>query len=886
MRSFLSSLRIRVLLAVLLAVLPALALMLITASADRDQAMADARSEALRVVRLAASNQAQFIEHAWQTLVRLFQLPALRLSDLPACSDVFGELQTVYLQEAPRYANLGLIDPQGNVYCSLVPVSGDVNVLARPYFQRALRTLDFAVGDYELDSSIDKTTLNFVYPVLDFAGDRVRVVLFAALDLAWLDRLIDQERLPEGSTFSVIDRNGTILSRYPDPARWVGLVMLETPVVQAVLQEAAEGTIEAVDSQGVRRLYAYAPLGSATSASASVVMGIPSSVIFAKADAQLARNLTALGLVVVFTLASAWVASEAFILRRVRALVATTRQLSAGNLGARTGVAYGSGELAQLAGAFDSMAAALELREKERQAAETALREREEQYRSIFESTSDGLIINGLDGRIVEANPAACRMHGYAREEFIGQHLTQLVHPDHHYLIEELIRKLSAGEPFQARAVDVRKDGTTFDVEVRGSRLTHQGQPRLMSVVRDVTDQVRAYQMLEERVVERTRELSTLLEVSHSVASTLELKPLLGLILDQLFKMVEYHAATIFILQGDELIVLDHRGPIPIDQALRIRLPLDRAGVNRAVMRRKEPILVDDVRGDTDRAREFRATAGDQLDTTFGYVRSWMGVPLMIKEWVIGMLSLDHGEPSFYTPRHAKLALAIATQAAVAIENARLYEQAQTLAALEERQKLARELHDSVSQALYGIALGARTARTLADRDPGKVAEPLDYVLSLAEAGLAEMRALIFELRPESLETEGLIAALTKQAASLRARHNLDVRTDLCEEPDVPLDVKVALYRIAQEAQHNVVKHARAQRVDVRMACEAGVIRLEVCDDGVGFDPDGEFPGHLGLRSMHERIQRLGGTLQFDSAPGKGTCVRVQIPLRVTSPVV
>ncbi len=153
---------------------------------------------------------------------------------------------------------------------------------------------------------------------------------------------------------------------------------------------------------------------------------------------------------------------------------------------------------------------------------------------------------------------------------------------------------------------------------------------------------------------------------------------------------------------------------------------------------------------------------------------------------------------------------AVADQAAVAVENARLFSEARGKAALEERQRLARELHDSVSQALYGIALGARTSRTLLERDPQKAADPLDYVLSLSEAGLAEMRALIFELRPESLESEGLMAALEKQAAALRARHEIPVEADLCEEPEASLDEKEAVYRIAQEALHNVVKHARA----------------------------------------------------------------------------
>ena len=215
----------------------------------------------------------------------------------------------------------------------------------------------------------------------------------------------------------------------------------------------------------------------------------------------------------------------------------------------------------------------------------------------------------------------------------------------------------------------------------------------------------------------------------------------------------------------------------------------------------------------------------------------------------------------------------------IAVENARLLVEVRGKAALEERQRLARELHDSVSQALYGIALGAKTARTLLDRDSTKVASPLDYILSLADAGLAEMRALIFELRPESLEREGLVAALEKQAAALRARHEIKVETDLCNEPDAPLEIKEALYRIAQEALHNIVKHAHASSVRIRMRCSPENVTLDVSDDGIGFEPEGDFPGHLGLHSMRERTERLGGTLAVESAPGKGTQIRAWIPI-------
>ncbi|MEA3340165.1 MAG: sensor histidine kinase, partial [Chloroflexota bacterium] len=262
------------------------------------------------------------------------------------------------------------------------------------------------------------------------------------------------------------------------------------------------------------------------------------------------------------------------------------------------------------------------------------------------------------------------------------------------------------------------------------------------------------------------------------------------------------------------------------------------------------------------------------------------------KDEIYGGLALYYPTPREFTGEEINLATAFADHAALAIENARLRIQQEQAAVMQERNRLARELHDSVSQALYGIGLGARTARTLLDRQPvdeetkARLANPLDYVLSLADAGLAEMRALIFELRLDALEKEGLVAALSKHAEALHARHKLDVHTEFCEEPELPLETKEALYRIAQEALNNVVKHAHASQVEIRLAVSIverfgdreGAIALEVRDDGIGFDPQTEYPGHLGLQSMQERATRLGGTLEIESAPGRGVLLRVRIP--------
>jgi signal transduction histidine kinase len=297
-------------------------------------------------------------------------------------------------------------------------------------------------------------------------------------------------------------------------------------------------------------------------------------------------------------------------------------------------------------------------------------------------------------------------------------------------------------------------------------------------------------------------------------------------------------------------------------------------------LQRGEPVVIADVQRDTPAARIYRETVGDALNLSFAHIRSWMAIPMRVKDRDVGSLFLEHGEPNAYTRHHAELALAIAQQAAIAIENARLYERAQEVAVLEERQRLSRELHDSVSQALYSIALGAKTARALVDRDPGAVADPLDFVLAQAERGLAEMRALIFELRPEALEQEGLTGALRKQVDALQARHHLEVELMLGEEPEAPIPAKEALYRIAQEAMQNTIKHPAATELRVSVTCSSDEIALEIRDNGKGFDTGASFPGHLGLSSMRERVQRPSGMLELESTPGAGTLIRARLPQR------
>jgi signal transduction histidine kinase len=396
----------------------------------------------------------------------------------------------------------------------------------------------------------------------------------------------------------------------------------------------------------------------------------------------------------------------------------------------------------------------------------------------------------------------------------------------------------------------------------------------VVAVVRDITDRVNAGQELERQVAERTRELRLLLDVSRNVASTLDMRELAGTLLSQLWTVVGFDGAALMLLQDGGARVFES----PIGNEDAPGTVVDRmttappGGTGWMAIERREPVAVEDSRDDPALAAWVaqipgRATAG----------RSWLSAPLIAQGRVLGVLNFWSVTPGTFGEQHAELALAVANQTAVAIENARLYQEASAMAAIEERQRLARELHDSVSQALYGIALGARTARTLLDTDAARATEPVDYVLQLAEVGLAEMRALIFELRPESLEMEGLVAALEKQIAATRARYGLEVVTDLGQEPSLTLPQKEVFYRIAQEALHNVVKHAHASRVDIILSSDNGNASLMVRDNGVGFEAGQAFPGHMGLVSFSERAASIGAKIEVESAVGSGTAVKLSL---------
>lgn len=512
---------------------------------------------------------------------------------------------------------------------------------------------------------------------------------------------------------------------------------------------------------------------------------------------------------------------------------------------------------------------------------------------SVLNLAADAILMLSEDQRILFFNESASRLFGYTPDEVMGQPLDLLlperfvrVHREqvqHFGQENEVSRQMAHRQPVWGR----RKDGRELPLEISISRQVQSGQITYAAIAHDITERLQAYALLERRVEERTRELERRRQVAEGLHETLallnshrSLSETLAHIVARACQEFSAEAGAIFHLGDDaQMLVVQEAQGLPDDYVRYATLPVTPEVLGQAVASR-QPLLIPNM---PEKLQAF----SHQLELLPWQVSLrlaerypvLLAVPLFIRDEFYGAITLYFQAVSAFSAEELQVAMMVGHQAALAIENARLYQQVQALAALEERQKLARELHDSVSQMLYGIALSARTARAWLAREPAKAAEPLEFCLSLAEAGLKEMRALIFELRPESLKLEGLVAAISQHAAAWQARYGIPILLTLGQEPRLPLAAKEALYRVTQEAFQNTLRHAQAAHVYVRLSEADQRVALEVKDDGRGFNQTAVFPGHWGLRSMQERMEQVGGRLVVESASGQGTCIRAYVPL-------
>ncbi len=464
--------------------------------------------------------------------------------------------------------------------------------------------------------------------------------------------------------------------------------------------------------------------------------------------------------------------------------------------------------------------------------------------------------VNSL-GDVVFANQKLEELFGYTHAELMGMPVELLMperfHDDHvshrnRYSVRPHSRTMGTGMDLSAR----RKDGVEFPIEAGLSHVRVDGELLTLSSVVDVSRRKATEDMLERGVEERTRELERRRRVSDSLRDVLDilnsdrpLQEILDYITMQASHLLGAEASAIYQLQDD-------------DQPLEI--------------------LASHGLSDEEMVRAADMAGGSVVETGYdpvGSYRAQLAVPLATRNDIFGGLMLYYRDTRHFSSEEIELAVTFGEQAKLAIENARLRAQSAQLAVAAERNRIARDLHDSVTQTLFSASLIAEVLPRLWEKDHDESVRRLAELRLLTRGALAEMRTLLLELRPATLievDINELLRQLT-EAAIGRAR--IPVALTVEGSAQVPPDVKIACYHVAQEALNNVTKHARAENATISLVRQPGHVVLTVQDDGRGFEQTTVTPEHLGLTIMHERAADIGAALTIRSAVGAGTTISI-----------
>ena len=371
-----------------------------------------------------------------------------------------------------------------------------------------------------------------------------------------------------------------------------------------------------------------------------------------------------------------------------------------------------------------------------------------------------------------------------------------------------------------------------------------------------------SYSSLEKKVADRTRELALMNSILSVANRSMDIQEILEDALDITVDQMGFEAGAAY------KIGLDSAAPVLVSQrGFETAAALDLAGRYAAAPQGNAEELPSTVT-----IHEVEDTPG--LLEQSG-IRLLVSVPLSTKGRTLGVFLLGKREAGQLSPEELSLLSSINQQIGVAIENAHLYEQAEEAAIAAERHRLARELHDAVTQTLFSASLIADVIPRIWKRNPDEGLQNLEELRQLTRGALAEMRTLLLEMRPESLERMDVKSLLTQLAEAFIGRVRVPVCLEIQGNCEITQEVKLVFYRVAQEALNNIAKHAGARQVDLCLECQPGGMHLLIRDDGLGFDPGSLPPGHIGIAIMRERANSIGACLKVDSQVGQGTTVEL-----------
>ena len=401
-------------------------------------------------------------------------------------------------------------------------------------------------------------------------------------------------------------------------------------------------------------------------------------------------------------------------------------------------------------------------------------------------------------------------------------------------------------------------------------RFNENDQHLLMTIAANVGVAIERAQRfrVEKR---RAEQFQIIAEIGRSATALLDTNQIIEQVTRLLQQAFNYYHVGIGLIEGNEVVYRFGAGALWDDPDFTYnpqRLRIGGDGLTGWVAEHGEPLIVADVTQDS-RYVWLQKSA----------TRSEMVVPIIVKEQVIGVLDVQSDQLNTFDRTDLAVVQAIANQTGIAIENARLYERAQELAVMQERNRLARDLHDAVTQTLFSASLIADALPQTWQADPQQGRELLRELRQLSRGALAEMRTLLLELRPAALIETPLHNLLRQLCEAASGREGLLVNLELAKDCKLPAEAHIAFYRIAQETLNNILKHSRAKQVTVKLnsrpSNQRQVVELTIGDDGRGFDPTQVPPDHFGLRNMRERAQAIGAELNVTSKPGHGTQIQV-----------
>lgn len=499
-------------------------------------------------------------------------------------------------------------------------------------------------------------------------------------------------------------------------------------------------------------------------------------------------------------------------------------------------------------------------------------------FRETFEQAAIGIGHLGFNGRWLRVNPALSTLVGYERDELLSMRIHDLCHPDDAARLEEAHRQIVDGArpvvSLELRCLSKRSGIVWLELTISSVSDAHGHHAYGIVVAGNITESKRLI------AAERRQRLLTeaLRDTAMTLTSTLDFEEVLDQIVVIMSGIFSQKAAAIMLAEntanGSEFRIVRAWGysehVVPwLEQALKsIRTPAAPDGIFERLTTAKQPVIVYDWsnHGEWESATEIRL------------VRSVIAVPIMAYDEVIGCLQLHSALPSGFTAQQGELLETFAAHAAVAIQNARAHQQAQQLAAHEERQRLARELHDAVTQSLFSASIIAESLVRRKKDDSDQTLSHLQELHLLARGALAEMRTLLIELRPEYLLKSPLPTQIRQLTDAARSRKKMDIEFTVNGGGTLLPEVQIAFYRIAQEVFNNIVKHSQAQRADVTLTIEPHLVTLDIADDGIGFDSGNDSLTGIGLTTMRERAAAIGAALSVTSKQQHGTRVMCAWP--------